>query len=81
MAAGSDLPQVAPAPPPIRLTGIATDQKDGARILTAILNELGVVVFVKDGDRLASGFTVVKVDEMSVTLADAAGVTMTLRLQ
>ena len=70
----------APALPPIRLAGIASDQKDGARIMTAILNEYGAIVFVKDGDRLTSGYTVVKVEEMSVTLADANGVTMTLRL-
>jgi hypothetical protein len=73
-------PLPAPAFTPLKLTGIASDQKDGARILTAILNEHGSIVLVKDGDRLSSGYTVVKVDEMSVTLADANGVTMTLRL-
>jgi len=37
-------------------------------------------VLVKAGDKLSNGLSVVRVDEMSVTLIDAAGVTQTLRL-
>jgi hypothetical protein len=38
------------------------------------------MVFVKAGDKLSNGHSVVSVDEMSVTLIDSAGVTQTLRL-
>jgi hypothetical protein len=38
------------------------------------------MVFAKAGDKLSNGFSVVRVEEMSVTLADASGVTQTIRL-
>lgn len=76
---------VAPAPPeppaPIfKLSGIAGSQQDGATVLTAIVIDNGVLVLVKAGDTLSNGFSVVRVEEMSVTLIDATGVTQTLRL-
>ena len=79
--------EVAVAPPPpepplpiFKLSGIAASQQDGATVLTAIVIDNGVLVLAKAGDQLSNGHSVVRVDEMSVTLIDAAGVTQTLRL-
>ena len=71
---------VEPPPPAIRLSGIAGDVKDGTTIYTAILNDRGSLVFAKAGDKLSNGVSVVRVEEMSVTLIDATGVTQTIRL-
>jgi hypothetical protein len=80
---------VEPAPPPVeietrlpvfKLSGIAASQVDGVTVLTAIVIDNGTMVLVKAGDKLSNGHSVVSVDEMSVTLIDAAGVTQTLRL-
>ncbi len=49
-------------------------------MLTAIVIDNGALVLAKAGDKLSNGHSVVRVDEMSVTLVDAAGVTQTLRL-
>jgi hypothetical protein len=70
----------APAVPAFRLSGIATDVKDGETTLTAIVIDNGSMVFVKAGDKLSNGYSVVSVDEMSVTLIDSAGITQTIRL-
>ena len=76
-------PVAMPAAPPlpvIKLSGIATDVKDGVTVLTAILNDNGSMVFAKAGDKLSNGSSVVSVDELSVTIIDADGVTQTIRL-
>ena len=70
----------APPSPMIKLSGIAASQQDGTTVLTAIVNDNGAVVLAKAGDRLSNGYSVVRVEEMSITLVDAAGVTQTLRL-
>ena len=89
VARGVDEPTAEPAPPPpppdppaplFRLSGIASSQVDGATVLTAIINDNGALVFVKTGDKLSNGYSVVRVDEAGVTIADASGVTQTLRL-
>lgn len=76
------LPTVAPPPigPVFKLSGIASSVEDGAAVLTAIVIDNGQMVFVKAGDKLSNGYTVVRVEELSVTLADATGVTQTIRL-
>ena len=66
--------------PVFKLSGIATNHLDGAIVLTAIVIDNGVMVFAKTGDKLSNGYSVVAVDEGSITLADADGVTQTLRL-
>lgn len=74
---------VAPPPPPMpifKLSGIASNVENGAAVLTAIMNDNGSMVFAKAGDKLSRGYSVVKVDETSVTIADSAGVTQTIRL-
>lgn len=77
-----DIPMLPPEPPPpqIKLSGIATNEQDGAKVFTAIVIENGVMVLGKAGDRLPRGGVIVRVDETSVTVADAAGITQTLRL-
>ena len=72
-----------PAEPPLpvfKLSGIAASQQDGVNVLTAIVIDNGVMVFVKAGDKLSNGYSVVRVEEGSITLSDANGVTQTLRL-
>lgn len=69
-----------PPPPAIRLSGIAANVENGAAVLTAIINDSGSLVFAKVGDRLSNGYAVVKIDEAAVTLADAAGATLVIRL-
>jgi hypothetical protein len=69
-----------PAAPMFRLSGIASNQQDGALVMTAIIIDNGVMVFAKTGDKLSGGHMVVRVDEASVIIADSAGVTQTLRL-
>ena len=49
-------------------------------MLTAIINDNGSLVFAKAGDPLSRGYRVVSVDEIAVVIADAAGITQTLRL-
>ncbi|HEX7280963.1 MAG TPA: hypothetical protein VF239_02825 [Vicinamibacterales bacterium] len=71
---------VEPPPPAFKLSGIAASQQDGTTVLTAIVIDNGAMVFAKAGDRLSNGYSVLSVDETSITLVDAAGVTQTLRL-
>ncbi len=84
-----DEPMAAPAPlapppeppaPLFRLSGIASSQVDGGAVLAAIITDNGTLAFVKTGDKLSNGYTVARVDEAGVVIADAAGVTQTLRL-
>ncbi len=69
-----------PPPPMFKLSGIASNQQDGATEWTAILNDNGSMAFVTVGGRLSNGFSVVRVDETGVVIVDAAGITQTLRL-
>lgn len=71
---------VEPPMPVFRLSGIAANTENGAAVLTAIVIDNGAMVFVKAGDKLSNGYSVVRVEEMSVTLVDATGVTQTIRL-
>jgi len=80
-----------PAPPPaalpftppvpqIKLSGIAASQEGGVTVLTAIISDNGALAFVKTGDKLPGGATVIKVEETGVILMDPAGITQTIRL-
>jgi hypothetical protein len=69
-----------PPPPVFKLTGIASNTENGAAVLTAIMSDNGLMVFVKAGDKLSNGYSVVRIDEMSATIVDASGVTQTIRL-
>ena len=69
-----------PPPPQFKLSGIASSQDGGATVLTAMVNDNGTLAFVKSGDKLSNGFSVVRVDDTGIVIVDAAGVTQTLRL-
>ena len=69
-----------PPPPVFRLSGVAASQHDGVTVLTAIVIDNGVMVFVKSGDKLSNGYSVTRVDERSIELVDPQGVAQTLRL-
>ena len=71
---------VEPPVPVFKLSGIAASRQDGNTVYTAIVIDSGTMVFATAGDRLSNGYSVLRVDEASITLADAAGVTQTLRL-
>ena len=78
-----ETPVYEPPPPPLpvfKLSGIASNLEGGVTVLTAIVNDNGAMVFVKSGDKLSNGYSVVRVEETSVTLVDPAGVTQTIRL-
>lgn len=66
--------------PVFKLSGIAASRENDAIVLTAIVIDNGVMVFAKTGDKLSNGYSVVRVEESSITLVDAEGVTQTLRL-
>jgi len=72
--------QLEPPAPMFKLSGVASNMENGATVLTAIVIDNGSMVFVKTGDKLSNGYSVVRVDELSMTLVDAAGVTQTIRL-
>lgn len=69
-----------PPAPQFKLSGIAVQQDAETVVLTAIINDNGSLAFVKTGDKLSNGFSVIRVDETTVVIIDTAGVTQTLRL-
>ena len=69
-----------PPPPQFTLSGIASSQEGGATVLTAVVNDNGTLAFVKSGDKLSNGFSVVSVADTGIVIVDAAGVTQTIRL-
>ena len=71
---------ITPPAPIFKLSGIASNTENGAAVLTAIVIDNGSMVFVKTGEKLSNGYSVVRVEEMSVTIVDATGITQTLRL-
>jgi hypothetical protein len=71
---------VAPPLPIFKLSGIASNLENGVAVLTAIVIDNGSMVFVKVGDKLSNGYSVVRIEETSMTLTDATGVTQTIRL-
>jgi len=76
-------PPAVPLPPPMpvfKLSGIASSAQDGTTVLTAIIIDNGSMVFATAGDKLSNGYSVLRIDEMSVTLTDATGITHTIRL-
>jgi hypothetical protein len=73
------MPVIPPAPI-FKLSGIASSSENGVAVLTAIVIDNGTMVFVKTGDKLSNGYSVVRIEETSATLIDASGVTQTLRL-
>ena len=78
-----DKPVYEPPPPALpifKLSGIASDVEGGATVLTAIVTDNGAMVFAKSGDKLSNGYSVVRVEESSMTIVDPSGITQTIRL-
>jgi hypothetical protein len=71
---------LAPPAPVFRLSGIASTTEGGVAVLTAIVIDNGSMVFAKAGDKLSRGYSVVRVEDASITIADASGITQTLKL-
>jgi hypothetical protein len=69
-----------PPAPVFRLSGIASTTEGGVTVLTAIVIDNGAMVFAKAGDKLSRGYSVVGIDETSMTIVDAAGVMQKIRL-
>jgi hypothetical protein len=69
-AARADDPPPPPAPPPLSLSGIAEDAGASGPVRTAVLNAAGVVLFVKEGDRVLSRFVVERIASDAVQLKD-----------
>lgn len=69
-----------PSSPAFKLSGIAASEKDGAVVLTAIVIDNGSMTFAKAGDQLSGGHSVLRVDEKSIVIVDAAGIEQIIRL-
>lgn len=73
----------APTAPPVprfKLSGVASTEKDGAVQFTAILTDNGALVFAETGTTIPGGYRVLRVDEQTAVLVDAAGGEIVLRL-
>lgn len=69
-----------PPAPAFKLSGIAASEKDGAVVLTAIVIDNGSMTLAKAGDKLSGGHSVLRIDEKSIVIVDAAGVEQIVRL-
>jgi hypothetical protein len=65
----------------VALAGIATADGAEGPSRTAVLSVSGDVILARPGDTLPLGYQVVSVDEESVTLTDATGNAITIRLK
>jgi hypothetical protein len=69
-AAPVDAPSVRPAPPALKLDGIAEDATPAGLVRTAILSGLGQLFVAKEGDSVAERYRVVHISSDVVELAD-----------
>jgi hypothetical protein len=63
------------------LSGVATEETGAGPVRTAIVNDGRGLLFLKLGDPLPGGETVVDIQETFVTIRDAAGRERTLRFR
>lgn len=66
--------------PRFELSGVASSERDGKAVVTAVLMDNGGLVFVAAGDKLAGGYVVVRVNDASIVIADALGTEQTVTL-
>jgi hypothetical protein len=71
---------VIPPPPPLKLSGIAEDQKGEQVIRTAILSSPAGVLLVHEGDTVLAEYQVGRIDGEAVELVKADGTTLRLSL-
>ncbi|HXH25454.1 MAG TPA: hypothetical protein VNI78_09415, partial [Vicinamibacterales bacterium] len=75
-------PPPAPAPVPVRLSGLAADVVEGQTVRIAILTTARGVELVKEGETVSGGYRVRSIDDNAVELesiADGAILRLTLR--
>lgn len=75
-------PTQAPAPVPVRLSGLAADVVEGQTVRIAILTTARGVELVKEGETVTGGYRVRSIDDNTVELesiADGATLRLTLR--
>ena len=89
---GGDLPDPAPAlppevvpivapPPPVKLSGIAEDQKGQQMERTAILSSPEGVLLVREGDPVLGEYRVGRIESEAVELVKSDGTTLRLTLK
>jgi hypothetical protein len=91
---GGDLPDPAPAPvpppvavpivappPPLKLSGIAEDQKSEQMERTAILSSPSGVLLVREGDSVLGEYRVGRIESEAVELVKSDGTTLRLALR
>jgi hypothetical protein len=69
-AIGEPPAERAPAPPPLKLVGIAEDPGPDGPIRTAIISGMGQIFFVKEGDSIAGRFRVQRLSGEVAELSD-----------
>jgi hypothetical protein len=81
-AAPVDAPIARPAPPALKLSGIAEDATPAGLVRTAILSGFGQLFLAKEGDSVAERYRVVHISSDVVELTDVAeGGTLRLALR
>jgi len=81
-AAPLDAPIVRPAPPALKLSGIAEDATPDGLVRTAILSGSGELFIAREGDLVAQHYRVVKISADVVELAELVeGTTVRLALK
>jgi hypothetical protein len=71
---------VIPAPPPLRLSGIAEDQQGQQLVRTAILSSPAGVLLVHEGDTVLADYRVGRIESEAVELVKSDGTTLRLTL-
>ncbi len=69
------------AGPEFELAGVATSQTGAELVRTAVVSVRGDVLLVRPGDRLPGGYTVARVEEDALIVADASGRELVLHLK
>ena len=71
-AALTEAAPVRPAPPPLKLSGIAEDAASGGVVRTAIINARGQLFLVKEGEAVTDRYRVARISSDVVELNDLA---------
>jgi hypothetical protein len=83
VSAPSETPALTPfvPPPPVRLAGIAEDDKGGQLERTAILSSPSGVLLVREGDAVIGDYRVGRIESEAVELVKTDGTTLRLTLR
>jgi hypothetical protein len=70
-----------PTPPPVKLAGVAEDQRGDRLVRTAILSSLSGVLLVVEGDEIPGGYRVSRIESEAVDIVRTVdGMTFRLTL-